>query len=58
MYMSFLKGAIWPQLYKLQFVRVLDAKGEQCLKHPFPTYWYVGTEVYCDKLNGLNAELT
>lgn len=57
MYMPFLKGAIWSQLYKLQFVPVLDTEGEQRLKHPFTKYWYVSIEVCCDRLNGLNPEL-
>lgn len=58
MYMPFLEGTIWSQLYKLQFVPVLDTEGEQCLKHPFPTYWCVGIEVYCGRLNGHNPQQT
>lgn len=57
-YMPFLKGTVWPQLCKLQFLSVLYSEAEQCLKHPIPTCWYEGIEVYCDRLNGLNPELT
>lgn len=58
MSMSFLKGAVWSQLYKRQYVPVFDTEEEQCLKHLYPTYWYVGIEVYCDRPNGFNPELT